>query len=259
MTTTFDGGAILDRAFKIINFIVSESRSVTVPEIVEALQLPRPTVHRICRTLESMGLLARDLTPNRLSVGPALTKLSFAALISTNGALPRRTIIRRVVTEVNETVSLTVLDHDELVFLDRIESSNPLRLQLFPGSRVPLHCTSAGKLFMAMKPAAHRRKLIANCSFRRFTDNTITGIKELEKELAKIRTTKVSVDNQEYIEGLSALAVPVLDAQGRMIAAISVNGPSTRLHLENRNEFIDALRRAAQELSSCITGTELVK
>ena len=259
MTTTVEGGAILDRAIKIINFIVSESRSVTIPEVVEAVQLPRPTVHRICRTLESMGLLARDLTPNRLSVGPAMTKLSFAALASTNGALPRRTILRRVVTQVNETVSLTVLDHDELVFLDRIESSNPLRLQLFPGSRVPLHCTSAGKLFMAMKPAAHRRKLIGNCTFQRFTDNTITNMVELEKELAKIRAAKASTDNQEYIEGLSAFAVPVLDPQGRMIAAISVNGPSTRLRLENGNEFISALRRAAQELSSCLAETELVK
>ncbi|MDP9968972.1 DNA-binding IclR family transcriptional regulator [Variovorax paradoxus] len=255
MAVAVEGGAILDRATKIIDFIVSTDRPVTVQEIVDAVQLPRPTVHRICGTLQSMGLLARDVTPNRLGVGPALTRLSVAALASTGSALPRRAILRRVVDEVQETVTLTVLDHDELLFLDRVESPNPLRLQLFSGSRTPLHCTSAGKLFLAMQPAAQRRTWLANCSLHRYTGNTITNTDALEKELTRIRATKVSEDSQEYIEGLVALAVPILDVRGRMIAAVSVNGPSTRLRMERRDQYVEALRRAARELRSCLTDT----
>lgn len=253
MAAASEGGAILDRAIKIVNFVASTSRAVTVQEIVDAVQLPRPTVHRICGTLQGMGLLTRDLAPNRLAVGPALTRMSVAALASTDAALPRRMILRRVVEEVLETVTLSVLNHDELLFLDRVESPNPLRLQLFAGSRTPVHCTSAGKLFLAMQPAAQRRRWLANCSLHRFTENTITSVEELEKELTRIRAIKVSADNQEYIEGLTALAVPILDARGRMIAAVSVNGPSTRLRLEDRDRYVEALRRAAQELRSCLT------
>lgn len=141
MAVAVEGGLILTRATKIIDFIVSTDRPVAVQEIVDAVQLPRPTVHRICGILQAMGLLARDLTPNRLGVGPALTRLSAAALASTGSALPKRAILRRVVDEVQAT--LTIRDHDELLFLDRVESPNPLRPQLFSGSRTPLHCTSA--------------------------------------------------------------------------------------------------------------------
>lgn len=256
MTETVAGGAILDRAVQIVNFVASAGRAVTVPEIIDALKLPRPTVHRICGTLESMGLLARDLAPNRLVPGPALVKLAGATLASTGAALPRRKILRRVVDEVFETATLTVLDHDELLFLDRVESSSPLRVQLFAGSRTPLHCTSAGKLFMAMQPAARRRRLLSVSTFAHFTNNTITDLHQLQKELEKIRKAKVSIDHEEYIDGLIGIAVPVLDAQGRMVAAVSVNGPSNRVRLDNVAHYVEALRKAADDLRSCLSDTE---
>lgn len=246
------GIGILERAVTIISFVTEAGRSVTVPDIVDGVKLPRPTVHRICSALESMGLLTRDIARNRLIAGPALTKIAVSALVSTEISLPRRAILRRTVDEINETVTLTVLKHDELLFLDRVESTSPLRLHLYAGSTTPLHCTSAGKLFIAMLPAERRKRWLEVAALTQFTRSTIINAQELERELLRIRTSKISIDNEEYIEGLVAIAVPVLDMRGKMIAAVSVNAPASRLCLEEQDRYVLPLRRAAEDLRSCL-------
>lgn len=253
MARAGEGIAILTRAVNIISFVTEAGRSVTIPEIVDGVKLPRPTVHRICNALEVMGLLTRDLERNRLVAGPEMTKIALSALASTEVALPRRAILRRTVDEVHETVSLTILKHDELLFLDRVESASPLRLHLYAGSKAPLHCTSAGKLFMALQPAERRKLWLTTCTLTQLTPSTITNVQHLEQELMKIQADKFSIDNQEYIEGLVAIAVPVFDKRGKMIAAVSVNGPASRVCLDDQERYLLSLRRAAEDLRLCLS------
>lgn len=255
MTEPINGSpSLLSRGVEILSFIADSPEPVSIPEIVKAVELPKPTVHRICATLERMGLLARDLQPKRLTVGPALTAMALASLRATAALAPSRAILRGVVDEVQETCTLTVLEFDELVFLDRVESASPLRLQLFAGSRVPLHCTSAGKLFLAMLPAARRSRLIRARPLKRYTEATITDPDRLEQKLEEIRREQLGRDNEEFIEGLVAMAAPVMDTRGRMIAAVSVNGPAVRLRLDRRERYVDALRRAATSLAQLLEG-----
>jgi len=246
--------SILARGIEILSFVSQAGQPVSVPEIVKVVNMPKPTVHRICGVLERMGLLSRDLEPKRLTVGPALTAMSLTALRATTAMAPYRSILRRVVDEVHETCTLTILEFDELVFLDRVESASPLRLQLFAGSRVPLHCTSAGKLFLAMLPPARRFRLIRARPLTRYTENTITDPYRLEQELEEIRRERLGRDSEEFIEGLVALATPVLDSRGRMVAAVSVNGPAARLNLDRKERYADSLRRAATSLGQLLEG-----
>jgi DNA-binding IclR family transcriptional regulator len=234
----------------ILDFVSCAGRPVTVPELVDALQLPKPSAHRICKALAAMGLLARDIHPKKLNAGPRFTGMALAALSSTTALGSRRAILRQVVEEVQETCTLTVLEFDELVFLDRVESASPLRLQLFAGSRVPLHCTSGGKLFLAMMPAARRDRLIRGRPLKRYTENTITDPNRLLRELDEIRKEELGRDHQEFIEGLEAIAAPVLDPQGRMVAAVSINGPATRLRADRKERHAEVLRRAAAALAA---------
>ena len=223
---------------------------MTVPEIVDVLKLPKPSAHRICKALTTMGLLARDIHPKKLSVGPEFTGMALAALSSTTALGMRRAILRQVVEEADETCTLTVLEFDEVVFLDRVESASPLRLQLFAGSRVPLHCTSSGKLFLAMMPAARCDRLIRGIPLKRYTENTITDPVRLRRELDEIRREQLGRDHQEFIDGLEAIAAPVLDPRGQMVAAVSINGPATRLRLEKQERHVEVLRRAAAALAA---------
>lgn len=246
-----DGGSsLLSRGIQVLTYVSSAGRPVTIPEVGDAVGLPKPTAHRICRTLTGMGLLAKDTHPKKLNIGPGLTSMALAALSSTAALGPQRATLRQVVEEVQETCTLTVLEFDELVFLDRVESASPLRLQLFAGSRVPLHCTSAGKLFLAMMPSSNRERLIRVRPLKRYTENTITDPDRLLRELDEIREEQLGRDNQEFIEGLVAVAAPVLDPKGHMVAAVSINGPATRLRTDKKERYVAALRRAAVSLAA---------
>lgn len=253
MAKSGDDIAIMTRTINILSFITEAGRSVTIPEVIDEVKLPRPTVHRICNTLQSMGLLARDRARNRLIAGPALTDLAFATLSSTEVTLARRAILRRTVVAVHETVTLSVLANGQLLFLDRVESESPLRLHLYAGSRTPLYCTSAGKLFLAMQSEDFRNTWLESCSLAQFTQSTIINVQQLAIELDSIRARKVSIDNQEYIDGLVAIAVPVLNRRGKMIAAVSVNGPASRICLKEQERYLIPLKHAAEQLRLCLS------
>lgn len=241
--------SLLSRSMQVLDYVARMERAVTVSEIVESLAVPKPSAHRICATLQRMGLLARDLNPKRLTPGPQLVRIALATLHATAQVAARRAVLRQVVDETHETCSLTIMDADELVFLDRVESANPLRLQLFAGSRVPLHCTSGGKLFLSMLPPARRERIIKARPLQRLTAATFTDPRKLERELEEIRRERVGRDHQEYIHGLVALAVPITDRHGKMVAALSVNGPATRVDIDrNRARYLVPLMRAADTL-----------
>lgn len=155
----------------------------------------------------------------------------------------------RVSEWIGETCTFTVLDGNEAVCLDRVESEAPLRLHLQAGSRIPLHCTASGKLFLAMMPRAHARKLLASAPLKRFTPNTVVDPMLLEEQLQRIRREQLSWDDEGYCLDLVALAVPVLGRAGRIRGTVSVNAPANRMTLQRARNDVGALRRAAQSIA----------
>lgn len=244
-----DNSSILARCLLIMEFVAKSDRPVSVSDLVRALSVPKPSAHRICRILEGMGILVRDPFAKGLVVGPRLLNLSLNAALTLGEDAVRRSVLRALVEKTGETCSLTIMVGDELIFLDRVESESPLRLQLFAGSRVPLYCTSGGKLFLAFLPEENRERFLRNAYFTAYTENTITDPKILKGELEKIRKDHVSHDNQEFVKGLIATAVPVFDSRRRMRAALSVNAPAGRSGPEEISRHIDALRHASEILS----------
>ena len=247
---TSDASSILERCLLITEFVANSVRPVSVSELVRALAVPKPSAHRICRILECMGMLVRDPLAKGLVVGPRLLNLALNATLSSGEDAVRRSILRKVVEATGETCSLTIMVGDELLFIDRVESESPLRLQLFAGSRVPLHCTSGGKLFLAFLPREKRQQFLRTAHLKAYTENTITDPQALQQELEMVKKEGIGYDNQEYVRGLIATAVPVVDARGRMRAAVSVNAPAGRSGPEEKLRHIDALREASQALSN---------
>lgn len=244
-----DASSLLSRSISILEHVAHAGRPISVAELVRTLDLPKPTAHRICKTLESMGVLIRDPYAKGIVVGPRLSQLALDTMLASadNGA--RRAILRSVVEETGETCTLTTMDGDELLFLDRVESASPLRLQLHAGSRVPLYCTSAGKLFLAFLPKGKRKRFIRSLHIEKRTENTITDPARLEEALEAIRRSQIGTDNEEYLYGLVATAVPVFDGN-RMCAAVSINGPVGRVVAPARPDHVKALRRVSAELSA---------
>ena len=186
------------RAFAVLECVVKSAEPLALPELLEATGFPKSTVHRLLMLLESEHLLAREPDGKRYSAGPRLAALSLAALKNPEHRAERHAVLQGLVDEVGETCNFTMLDGNEVVYLDRVEAHWPLRLMLAPGSHVPLHCTASGKLFLALMPAARRRRLLDAASLKRLTRNTITDKRRLLRELERIRSEKVGTDNGSF-------------------------------------------------------------
>ena len=142
-----------------------------------------------------------------------------------------------------------MLDGHEVVYLDRVETSSPVRLHMDAGSRVPLHCTASGKLFLSQMTPTQLRRVLGTDPLKRYTERTITSVDALEKALRKIRADGVGTDIGEYLEGSVCLAVPVKDREGEICAVVALHGPAPRMTLKKGVEYLPALRRAAKALS----------
>lgn len=225
-----------------------------VSDIMQHVGLPKPTAHRICGLLERIGLLQREPDSNRLTIGVRLSALALDAMMNFGEQGSRHAILKSLVEETGETCTLTMPDGNEVVVLDRVESSSPLHVQLHAGSRVPLHCTASGKLFISLLPRGKRSRLIRSVPLKRYTDHTITDPDLLEGELERIRVDRVGRDNEEFLTGLIALAVPVMDKRGRICAAVSINAPAARMNLGNAARYAPVLRRAAEAMARTLLG-----
>ena len=138
----------------------------------------------------------------------------------------------------------------EMVYLDRVEAEWPLRTQLPIGTRVPLHCTASGKLYLSSLSATQKRRLVGVLPLERHTAKTITGTEDLLAELGHIRDSGIGTDDEEFIDGMTAVAVPLLDNKGRVVGTLAYHAPSVRLNIEAALGHVPVMRLAAEALSA---------
>lgn len=249
MSETEQSASAALRAFAVLEIIANSSSALTLAQITESAQLPKPTVFRLVTRLEKAGLLMREPATKAYSTGHRLTGFAVNVMLNSHERGTRHRILESLVEEIGETCNCTMLDGSEVVYLDRVETAWPLRLHLQSGSRVPLHCTASGKLFLAHMPKRARDKLISAGPLLKYTENTISDAARLEKELARIRKDDFSVDDEEFLMGMVCLAVPVYDISQRMVAAVAVHAPKARMSLELAREFLPALKSASSALA----------
>jgi IclR family acetate operon transcriptional repressor len=185
------------RAVAIMEAVARSERPLVLSEIATACGLPAPTTFRILNLLEGAGLIQREPNGKTYGVGHRMARFGLDVLTNNGARAERRAILRRVVDEIGETCNLAMQNGDELVYIDRVETDWALKAELKPGSRVPLHCTSSGKLFLAQLPKARRRKMLEALSLKRYTVNTVTDVNLLEAQIDNIAQTDVGFNNEE--------------------------------------------------------------
>lgn len=242
-------GSALDKALAVLEAITSQSQPIGLPDLSARLALPRQTVHRVLVQLEAAGLVVRDPSRDRFSVGPRLSTLALAALQTHNQSAPIRAILQALVDDVGETCNIGVLDGMQFVYLERIECHWSLRVHLQAGSRVPAYCTSGGKVMLAHLDEGVRARLLASVRLEPHTENTITRVADLEADLAQVRARGYAVNDQEFTIGIIGVAVPVIDRRGRVVAALAAHGPAPRLDLQRAIGFVPRLEQAASAMA----------
>lgn len=244
--------SVSERALLLLETIAKAEEPPTLNELMAAIGLPKATTHRFVALLERLGFVQRAADGRHYEVGQRLLALSLEGMRRSFDLAPRRVILAALVKEIGETCNITMLDGERLIYLDRVESDWPLQFRLSVGSRVPLHCTASGKLFLSLSPASLRKALFRTQPFQRHTAQTLTSTEQLEAELTRIRQTGVGTDNEEFMEGMAATAVPIRDSRGRICATVAVHGPTTRLPLTRALALVPALKRAAKALEQTL-------
>jgi IclR family acetate operon transcriptional repressor len=237
------------KAFGVLEVLVRAGRAVTLSELMQATELPKPTLHRTLALFEEAGFLAREPGGRAYIIGDRLSQFGLDVLRNDGAATERRTVLRRAVSEIGESCNLAVLHKGALIYLDRIEVEWPLRLQIpVGGVAIPPHCCASGKLLLAYRPLAERQRLLELMALQRFTERTITDRQMLASEFDRIVSSGYAVDNEEYVLGVACVAVPVRNRHAEVIASVAVQGATARLPLMRAIEFVPRLQAAAADI-----------
>jgi len=237
------------RSLYILEALARAGTPLTPTDINETLGLPKPTIHRLCKRLEKEGFLEKDLDGRRYLPGKRLRVVARDVLGFNRFLQARQAVLRRLSERVGETCNIALPEEAGMVYLERIETRWPLRVQLPVGSLVPFHCTASGKLYLASLPHARRESLVRMLDLTAHAPNTMTAADELLTALETIADTEIGTDNEEFVEGMVAVAVPIRDDSGRLVATLAMHGPSQRLSLDDALALIAPLREAARELT----------
>ncbi|MDA7945901.1 MAG: IclR family transcriptional regulator [Hyphomicrobiaceae bacterium] len=246
------GAGSIFKALHILERIVETPTPVSVAELATTLGLSKPTTHRIATFLEEFGFLEREPDGRRFIESQRLVDLSLNVLFAAAQRPNRHGILEWVVEQTGETCNLGIMDHGELVYLDRVEAEWPLGLRFEPGSRVPLHCTAIGKLFLSMQSDENLEALLKTLRLTKYTDTTKTDPATLRSSLSEIRKAGVSIDNQEFMSGVVCIAVPVLDPAGRIRAGLAISAPEARVSATRVLEYAPVLRAAAARMQAAM-------
>jgi DNA-binding IclR family transcriptional regulator len=238
----------VQRAIRILEAF-REGTTPTVSELGRTLKLPKSSVYELLSTLVAEGLVIKDASSNRYRLGLRLVELARAASNDLEVRQVAHPFIEKLRDDLNETVQLTVLDGDQILYVDGCESSRQLRTFFEAGDRAPLYCTALGKAILANLPPRDRDRFLRRKGLRRFTDRTLTDPAALRRDLARTAARGYSIDDMEHEEGVRCVAAPIRDRDGRPFASISVSGPESRLPAGRDEEIAGRVTRAAEEVS----------
>ena len=225
---------------------------VTPTDVNIQLGLPKPTIHRLFATLEDEGFLQHDIDGRAYSPGHRFRHMATGVLSSLRIRAARLAVLRKLSATVGETCNIALPDRDAMIYLERIETEWPLRIQLPIGTTVPFYCTASGKMYLSTLPKSHLARYATSETLKANTGNTITDSDTLIEAIDNVRKNGYSLDNEEFMDGMIAAAVPILDGNGRMVATLSFHAPTIRFSIEKALEFLPALRSAAADLASLL-------
>lgn len=244
------------RMLLIFEALATSGRPMTPSELGEEIDLPKPTLHRLCTTLEAEGFLIRDNRNGRLRPGRRTRVMSIGLQQVSRQHIARRMVLKSVASEIKETCNIAAPTVAGMTYLDRVDTPWPLRFQLPVGTEVPFHCTASGKLFLSSFEASELESLLAVMELTPEGPSGITDKSALRAELDAIREAGYAWDNEEFMAGMIAFAVPINDLEGRFAFALAFHAPTQRLGFEAARAHVPLLRDGAGRIQDILFGDE---
>jgi IclR family acetate operon transcriptional repressor len=222
---------------------------VGIAELSRRVGLHVSTAHRILATLVARGYARQIQETGRYALGPQALHLAESYLGQVDLRRLARSVLERLSHETGETANLVILDRREALYLDKAESPQSLRIFSRIGHRAPLHCTAVGKVLLAYRSEPQVNALLGKGPLERLTRHTFTSVKQVKRELDKVREQGFALDREECEEGACCIAVPIANARGDVEAALGISAPATRLTPRRVDELVPIMLRTGRELS----------
>ncbi len=242
----------VERTFDILEVLAATEGELGILDLSNRVGLHASTVHRLLATLVLRGYARQSHQTGRYSLGPRALLLGRAYSDHSTIWAEAHPFLQRLVEGSGETANLSTLDGDQAVYIDQVASPHLVRMFAVIGRRVPLHSTGCGKVLLAHLEPSERARVIHEKGLPRSTRYTISSAAELERELADIRRRGYAVDDRENDEDVRCIAGPVRDHTGKVIAALSISGPTARVTKERIPDMCRLVVTVATELSATL-------
>ena len=241
--------ATIEKALDILEIFLDRDEEIGLSELARLCGLNITTTHRIALTLVKRGYLSQRQKRQKYSLS--------AKFLQYSHVLSRRMKIRDIASPIvdalskmtGEAVNIAILDNNEAVYIEHIETNKSLRIFTQIGNRVPLYCTGVGKVFLADMSDGELQKALYGNALLPQTANTITDIEQLKQELEQVKREGIAADNEEMEIGVKCIASPVRNSAGSLVAAISISGPTARLSKKRVDEIKPHVKSCALETS----------
>jgi DNA-binding IclR family transcriptional regulator len=245
--------SMAEKVLLILETIAQSEFPLSLETISTSTNLAKPTAFRLLNTLVTQGFIERDPNGRRFQPSAKLLILGINILSVDSIRSQRVAVMKRLVEEIGETSNFNILDGNKVMYLDRVETSAPIRLHVDLGMRVPLHCTASGKLFLSGMTELQVRRSLGNEPFEFYTQQTITNYQKLFPELEKIRQDGYALDESAFLEGFIGIAVPVINSKQKTFATITAHGPAPRMQEKSIEFYIGPLQRAARDIQNSLS------
>ncbi len=243
------GLSTVRNAARLLKVFRSREADLGVSELARRLGLGKSTVHRMLTTLVAEGLIEQDPRTGGYRLGIVMFELGQAVRVHMDLHAAVGQVLSELRAQTGESSQVGVLDGHEVVYVDRLESAHSLRLFTETGRRVPVHCTSSGKVLLAYLPEARRHAVLRTAPLTALTPHTITSREQLVAELARVRQRGWAEAINEREIGIASIAAPVRDVTGEVVAAISIGVPLARCNVMALRRLAPTIVEAAEAAS----------
>ena len=238
----------VERALQILECFDDQHSERGISEIAQAVGLHKATAYRIVTTLVNYGYLEWVADEQKYRLGLELTNLGFKVIRRMDLRREALPYMKKIVQEWDETCDLSIFDNGKAFYIEVLRGNHALTIAAAVGQRLPLHCTASGKLFLAYL-SLEEMEAFLNQPLTVYTENTITDLAMLSNHLEIVRERGYSVDYEEYELGICAVAAPIFNRRGDVIAAIGGPSPVSRMTPERITEIAETFKEAGRAIS----------
>lgn len=243
------GVQVIDRAFDILEILAFEKDGLGVTEIGNRLSLHKSTVHRILGAMVKRGYIEKTKDRGLYKVGLKLIEVSSVYLNSVELKTEARPHLTALMLKLGQPVHLATLDGCEVVYIDKVEQVNSIRLYSQIGRRVPCYCSALGKCMLSGLTDAELDIRVAQMNYSAYTEHTINNKEELLRQIRDARENGWAIDDEEHELGVRCVAAPVFDYRGKVVAAVSVSASTKVFTMDRLEEFSQNIKKTAHEIS----------